>query len=64
LGGLKYKGREQWRKILTINAFLSSCHDEYVKDTSYMIYLSSLHNVVIDALKKFHPEENKELPQA
>lgn len=64
LGGLKYKGREQWRKILTINTFLSSCHDEYVKDTSYMIYLSSLHNVVIDALKKFHPEENKELPQA
>lgn len=64
LGGLKYKGREQWRKILTINAFLSSCHDEYVKDTSYMIYLSSLHNVVIDALKKFHPEENEELPQA
>lgn len=60
LGGLKYKGREQWRRILTINTFLGSCHNEYVKDTSYMIYLSNLHNVVIDALKKFNPEPEQD----
>lgn len=56
LGGLKYKGREQWKKILIINDFLGGCHVEYVRDTSYMIYLSNLHNVVIDALKKFNPD--------
>lgn len=60
LGGLKYKGYEQWRRILTINAFLGTCHNEYVKDTSYMIYLSNLHNVVIDALKKFNPEPEQD----
>ena len=56
LGGLKYKGVESWKKILTINEYLGSCHDEYVKDTAYMIYLSNMHNVVIDALKKFNPD--------
>lgn len=60
LGGLKYKGIESWRKILTVNAFLGSCHAEYVRDTAYMIYLSNLHNVVIDALKKFNPGINEE----
>lgn len=56
LGGLKYKGFESWKKILAVNAFLGVCHETYVKDTAYMIYLSNLHNVVIDALKKFNPE--------
>ncbi len=56
LGGLKYKGFESWKKILAVNAFLGTCHEIYVKDTAYMIYLSNLHNVVIDALKKFNPE--------
>lgn len=62
LGGLKYKGRDQWRKILTINNFLGSCHEEYMRDTAYMLYLSNLHNVVIDALKKFNPEIGEEAP--
>lgn len=56
LGGMKYKGFESWKKILAVNAFLGTCHEAYVKDTAYMIYLSNLHNVVIDALKKFNPE--------
>lgn len=56
LGGMKYKGRDQWRKILTINEFMGCCHEEYMRDTAYMLYLSNLHNVVIDALKKYNPE--------
>lgn len=60
LGGMKYKGFESWRKILTVNAFLGSCHEEYIRDTAYMLYLSNLHNVVIDALKKFNPGVNEE----
>lgn len=64
LGGMKYKGYESWRKILTINEFLGSCHEEYMRDTAYMLYLSNLHNIVIDALKKFNPdvvEESQEV---
>ena len=60
LGGMKFKGAESWKKILTVNAFLGTCHEEYVRDTAYMIYLSNLHNVVIDALKKFNPSINEE----
>lgn len=55
LGQCKYKGFENWRKILAINSWLSGCHDEYVMDTNYMIYLSQLHNVLIDVIKKFNP---------
>lgn len=58
LGGLKYKGFESWKKILIINEFLSSCHEEYSRDYGYMVYLSQLHNAVLESLKK--PEENEE----
>jgi hypothetical protein len=53
LGQCKYKGFENWKRILVVNTFLGSCHEEYVRDTAYLIYLSSLHNVLLDALKKF-----------
>ena len=56
LGQCKFKGFEAWKKIMVVNTFLSGSHDEYVRDTSYMIYLSSLHNVLLDALKQFNPE--------
>ena len=56
LGQLKYKSFENWKRILAINEFLGSCHDEYVMDTNYMIYLSQTHNALIDALKKFNPD--------
>jgi hypothetical protein len=60
LGGMKYKGYESWRKILTVNAFLGTCHEEYVRDTAYMLDLSNLHNVVIDGLKRFNPGIDEE----
>jgi len=56
LGQCKYRGYDAWRKILAVNEFLKQCHDDYVRDTSYMLYLSQLHNKLIDALKKFNPE--------
>lgn len=52
LGQCKFKGFENWKKIMVVNAFLSTCHDEYVRDTSYMIYLNSLHNALLDAMDK------------
>lgn len=56
LNTLKYRGFENWKSIQTINEYLSNCHLEYARDTSYIIYVSKLHNAVMDAQKKFHPE--------
>lgn len=53
LGQCKYRGFEMWRKILAVNEFIKILHSDYVRDTTYMIYLSSLHNTLVDALKKF-----------
>ena len=52
LGQCKYKGFENWKKIMVVNSFLSTCHEDYVRDTAYMIYLNSLHNAVLDAMDK------------
>lgn len=62
LGQCKFKGFDNWRKILTINEFLGECHDNYVADTNYMIYLSQLHNALLDVLKKFNPDMDKSNP--
>ena len=67
LGQCKYRGSENWKRILVVNTFLGSCHEEYVRDTAYMIYLTSLHNVLLDALKKFEapaetPEDSGDRP--
>lgn len=63
LGQCKYRGYEAWRKILAVNEFMKSCHEDYVRDTSYMVYLSSLHNSLVDVLKKFDEpaEENTDV---
>lgn len=63
LGQCKYRGYEAWRKILAVNEFMKASHEAYVRDTSYMVYLSSLHNALVDALKKFDEptEENADV---
>lgn len=52
LGGLKYKGYEEWRGILAVNQFLTGIHDEYNKDTTYLIYLSHMHSEVLSKMQK------------
>jgi hypothetical protein len=64
LGGLKYKGFMAWKKILTINEFLSSCHEEYTRDYAYIVYLSQIHNTLLEALKKFNPVEEETKDQS
>ena len=61
LNQLKYKGVTEWKDILVINEYMSSCHSEYVKDTSYLIYLSQKHNVILDRMKLVSPVQNAEL---
>lgn len=53
LGTCKFRGKDQCKKVLAVNTYLSSCHNEYVADTSYMVYLSSLHNALVDQINKF-----------
>lgn len=52
LGAGKYKGYEEWRGILAVNQYLTNVHDLYNKDTTYMIYLSHLHNSVLNEMNK------------
>lgn len=57
----KFRGKEQCKKILAVNTYLSGCHKDYVADTTYMIYLSSLHNALVDQINSFDkPEETTE----
>lgn len=58
LGQIKYKGSSEWRDIMIVNEFLRNAHDEYTIDTSYMIYLSKLHNELID---KIQPSDEIEM---
>lgn len=53
LGQIKYKGQEAWRKVLAVNEFLTPLHSQYTFDSAYMIYLSQLHNTLLNELKKF-----------
>lgn len=52
LGITKYKGREDWVKIGKITQYLEPTHVGYVKDGSYLSYLSQIHNAIIQNLEK------------
>lgn len=56
LNQTKFKGFDEWRDILMVNEYLSSCHEAYVKDTSYLIYLAQKHNTILDRMKLVSPE--------
>jgi hypothetical protein len=56
LGTLKYKGFTNWKNIQAINEYFSPCQLEYSKDTAYIIYLSKLHDNIMKAQDKFHPQ--------
>lgn len=56
LGQCKFKGWENWRKILAVNEYLSNSHIAYNADTTYTIYLGQLHNALITRLDSFHPK--------
>mgnify|MGYP003293312199 CR=1 FL=1 len=51
LGSMKFKGSAEWKDILVINEFMGKVHDVYTLDTSYMIYLSKMHNELINKLQ-------------
>lgn len=57
LGSLKYKGYEEWESILAINEYLGETHEQYTRDTVYLIYLSKLHSIVLDKMQKINNPE-------
>lgn len=52
LGGVKYKGAKEWRNITIVNEYLSSVYDNYNRDTTYLMYVSKLHSIVLDQMQK------------
>lgn len=56
LNQTKFKGFNEWRDILVANEYLSICHLEYVRDTSYLIYLAQKHNIIMDRMKLVSPD--------
>ncbi len=52
LGQSRYKGYKEWTDILAINNYFSNCHEQYSRDTSFNIFLSKKHNVLMDRMQK------------
>lgn len=57
LGGMKFKGYQEWKNILVVNEFMTEIQHQYITDTSYLIYLSKLHNTVLDRMQKLNNPE-------
>lgn len=57
LGQLRFKGYKEWRDILIINKFFEGCHEQYVRDTSFNIYLSQKHNAIMDNMQEITGED-------
>lgn len=56
-----FKGYQEWKDILACNEYLKSAHESYSKDTSWLIFVSEKHNMIMsqrDLLAK-----NAEQPQ-
>lgn len=48
LNQLRFKGYTDWRNILIVNEYMKGCHEPYSIDTSYGIFLSQKHQVIMD----------------
>ena len=61
LGSMKFRGSAEWKDILVVNEFLSNVHDIYTLDVSYTIYLSKMHNELINKLQPTPSQEEQSL---
>ena len=55
LDQISYKGYSEWNDILIINEYLSGCHNDYSLDTGMLVYLSEMHNLVMNRMKAIDP---------
>lgn len=50
LGLIKYKGMRDWKRIMAIYSYLSESRAEYTRDLGYIIYLSQIHNSILNRM--------------
>ena len=55
LNTVSFKGMHEWTDILVVNEYLSQCHNEYSLDTGMLVYLSEMHNTVMNRMKELNP---------
>jgi hypothetical protein len=55
LNTVSFKGFSEWTDILAINAYLSTCHNEYSLDTGMLVYLHECHNILMNRMKEINP---------
>ena len=51
LNQVAFQGFREWRDILVCNEYFKSAHESYSKDTSWSIFTSEKHNVILDRMK-------------
>lgn len=52
LNQVPFAGFQEWRDILTVNEYLKAAHESYSKDTSWLVFCSEKHNVLMDRMKQ------------
>lgn len=62
LGILKFKGATDCRDVIMINNWMAPAHESYKRDTSYLGFLASMHNAILERMKALNsdPEEQTE----
>lgn len=61
LNQVSFKGMQEWTDILVVNEYLRNCHNDYSLDTGMLVYLSEMHNIVMNRMKELDP--NAEIPE-
>lgn len=58
----KFKGYDQWVKVLAINDFFAGVRGDSIKDTAFQVYWASIHNAIIDRSELLNPVKNSNEP--
>lgn len=56
LNTVTFKGYQEWQDILAINAYLAQNHNEYSLDTGMLVYVSNMHNLLLNRIKELDPQ--------
>ena len=56
-----FKGYQEWKDILACNEYLKSAHESYSKDTSWLIFVSEKHNMIMTQRDELAKRQNKEV---
>lgn len=58
LNTVSFKGMSEWTDILVVNEYLTQCHNEYSLDTGMLVYISEMHNLVMNRMKELDPKSD------